>query len=492
LALLGLAVALAIWPIWVFVLQPAASDESARAALARRARRFAAGALVAAVVGNLAALLVQAAALGSADYPGAAWTTVSDTRYGRLWWLRIGLLAAYALLLRFADWERPGRRALLAGLGLIVAAAMPIPYSLNTHAAAEQTGTTVAVATDALHLLGAAMWAGGLIVLLAVLLPALPGRPMARRDVVARALPRFSATALVAWAVLGASGLYSAWLQVGSLDGLRETTYGQTLLVKLALLVPLLGLGAVNLLVASPRIEHAANAPRSLQWSRRLTWTIGAEVALVTIVLLVVGRLTGLEPARAELAAQHPPGLVLPVALDADDATRPATLTIAPGAAGPNQYRLEVAGAPLPDGSEAVLRFSLPTVGIGTKEVALKHDGGSTFTGSGSELAIAGTWTVETIVRKIGAFSWDATQTMALGSTPSAAAAPPAWVFGNLGLPALALLLLGFVASVLAWLQPRHRGGWSGAAVAALAVGAIVLLQARVLPAAPVLAGPAV
>src|SRR5262249_31704886 len=155
------------------------------------------------------------------------------------------------------------------------------------------------------------------------------------------------------------------------------------------------------------------------------------------------------------------------------------TLTITPGAAGPNHYRLDVAGAPLPAGSEVVVRFSLPALGIGTKEVALTPDGGSTFTGSGSELAIAGTGTGETVVRKIGAFSWDATQAMPIGATPPAAAAPPpTWVFGDLALPALALLLAGFVASVLAWRQPGRRGGWSGVA-ATLAAGTIVLFQAR-------------
>ncbi|HEU5434349.1 MAG TPA: FixH family protein, partial [Thermomicrobiales bacterium] len=325
-------------------------------------------------------------------------------------------------------------------------------------------------------------------VLLVVLLPPLPADGATRRRaLLTRALPRFSATALVAWGVLGLTGLYSAWLQVGSLAALRATDYGVTLVVKLALLVPLLALGAVNLLAASPGIRREAMTARTAgTWVRRLPWTIGAEVALVTVVLLVVGRLTSLEPARAEFAAQQPADVVVPLVLDPDETARPATLTIAPGAAGPNRYRLDIAGDAVPPGGETLLRVSLPALGVGAQEIALTRAGPSVFTGGGSELGIAGVWTVETVVRKIGAFSWDATQTVALGATPPATAPPtPTWVFGDRGLPALALVAAGLVAAVVAWRRPSRRPGWSGVAAAALAAGAIVLLQARIVPAAP-------
>ncbi|HEU0113153.1 MAG TPA: CopD family protein [Thermomicrobiales bacterium] len=486
LALLGLAAAVAIWPLWALVLQPALTAVNLDVAVAAQARRFAWLAVAAALLGNLAALLVQAATLGSAHYASALGTTASETRYGRLWWLRLGLLAAYAVALRIADWKQPWRRPLLAAAGLILAAALPIPVSLNAHAAAEPAGAAMAVAADVLHLLGASVWAGGLIVLLAVLLPALRGRSSAeRRAVLARALPRFSAVALVAWAVLGLSGLYNAWLQVGSLAALRDTVYGQTLLIKLALAVPLLMLGAVNLLVVSPRIARPAP-----DWTRRLARSVGAEAILVVVVLLVVGRLTSLEPARADFAAAHPAGIVVPLVLDPGGANRSATLTITPGAAGPNQYRLAVAGAPLPSGSDALLRLTLPTVDLGTKEVALTRDGDATFTGHGSELGIAGAWTVETIVRKIGAFAWDATQTLAIGPTPPATAATrPAWHLANWAIVGAALLLAGFIAAVLAWRQPRRQRGWLGTAALALAGGAVVVALARVAP--PATATPA-
>ncbi|MDQ3045464.1 MAG: copper resistance protein CopC, partial [Chloroflexota bacterium] len=102
LALLGLAAALAVWPLWLFVLRPAIGGaRSAGAELARRTQRFAVWAIGVALLGSVAALLVQAATLES---PGASYldqlqTTLGDTRYGWLWLIRIVALLTYGIVL---------------------------------------------------------------------------------------------------------------------------------------------------------------------------------------------------------------------------------------------------------------------------------------------------------------------------------------------------------------------------------------------------------
>jgi len=71
------------------------------------------------------------------------------------------------------------------------------------HAAAEPAGQGAAVVADALHLLAASVWGGGLLLIAAVLLPAL--RPLAgeqRRAALRAAIPRFSIMGIAAWAVL--------------------------------------------------------------------------------------------------------------------------------------------------------------------------------------------------------------------------------------------------------------------------------------------------
>ncbi|MDP9354894.1 MAG: CopD family protein [Chloroflexota bacterium] len=104
--------------------------------------------------------------------------------------------------------------------------------------------------------------------------------------------------ALVSWGVLGLTGLYSAWLQVGNLNALRNTDYGQTLIFKGLFLLPLLALGAINLLVITRRIRRVTDDLGAQRWSHRFARAVSLEVVLVVVVLLVGGRLIGQPPAR--------------------------------------------------------------------------------------------------------------------------------------------------------------------------------------------------
>ena len=146
------------------------------------------------------------------------------------------------------------------------------------------------------------------------------------------AIPRFSIMGVAAWAVLLLSGLYAAWLQVGTLAALRETPYGQSLLLKGALLLPILALAAFHFLLGRRGIDgDPATVAR----------TLIAEALLVVAVLLVVGRLIGQEPAREVLASRQPTQLTVPLVFATDDGTRQGQLVIAPGATGVNTFTLE-------------------------------------------------------------------------------------------------------------------------------------------------------
>ena len=101
-ALLGLAASVAIWPMWVLVIRPAAPQvRQAEQRLVPSAQRFAGIALVAAMLGNGLALGVQAALLPGGWWD-AVWTTLTDTRYGGYWLIRIALLVAEAAALSVA------------------------------------------------------------------------------------------------------------------------------------------------------------------------------------------------------------------------------------------------------------------------------------------------------------------------------------------------------------------------------------------------------
>jgi copper transport protein len=494
IVLLGLAVLIAIWPVWLLVLRPVAGEAERprtpgatplEASMAVRARQLAAAALIVTLAGNVFALVVQAATLDGGSLAGRIWDTLSDTRYGRLWLLRIAFLALAALALRFVDWHEPLAHRWRTTFALGAALLLPLPISLNAHASALDQGRSTAIAFDYAHVLSASIWFGGLIVLIGVLL-----RPLAavaetgRRGVLAAALPRFSAVALCCWGTLAITGSYAAWLQVGSLDALRETQYGRSLMIKLGSLALVLMLAAFNLLFVTRKLASSHSLVDERRWFRRLTFAVSAEVALTVVVLVAVGRMTSLQPARDAHAAES---AALTVDLDLSD--RSARLTIIPGAAGPNHYQLAVSGEPAPDGTEALLRLTFAGEEIGTKEIKLQRSGGNRWEAHGSELGIAGDWDVEVVVRKIGKFDWNdsAAVTVKPGEESSAVPKPP-WRFTGGGIAGLVLIAAGLAGLVIAWRagKTRLRTESAGLGIVAIAFGSLLLVQSWVQPAAAV------
>jgi hypothetical protein len=218
-----------------------------------------------------------------------------------------------------------------------------------------------------------------------------------------------------------------------------------------------------------------------------------AEVALATVVLVVVGRLIGQEPGRETLAREPQDGVSVSLDLDTRDEARPSTFTVTPGQPGPNDYLLDVGGSELPEGTEAVVRLDLPGADLGGKEITLQPAGPNQFTGSGSELAIAGDWTAEVIVRKLGQLEGRSTVTIPLDPSGATAddTASPAWKFewpGTLGLLFFVAGLMGLVAAWAVGRSPnRFRAALFGSS--AIVLGAILLIGARIPSAEATLGG---
>lgn len=483
---LGVAVTIAVWPIWLFVLRPAISPAwQAGPTLTRRVRGFAVVGVVVALVGCLASLLVQAASLNSTGglLEGLR-VTLGETRYGTLWLLRVGLILVYAASLFAVGWWRPWRRKLMAFVTLALGAAIPVSFSLISHAAAQPAGRETAIAADALHLYSASIWAGGLFVILAALVPTLRDlTAVGRQVVISRLVPRFSQIAVIAWSIMALTGIYAAWLEVGNLAALRQTPYGESLTIKLVLLVPLLALGAFNLIIVARKVPAATDEAGANRWSRHFSWAIVAETALVIVVLLVVGLLVGQPPAR-EVIAQNSERITIPLAADG----QLATLYLTPGATGPNHYRLELGsghdhqtgrGAPP---VEALLRVELPDRDTGQKEIRLADAGNNAYEGHGSELSIEGTWNIEVIVRQQGQADWRTTVTQPISVTPPQSVVPgPPPRFGPGGVAGLLLLVIGMAGLILSVFARGSaiRREAAGLGMVGLVLGIALVAQAR-------------
>ncbi|MEO3812699.1 CopD family protein [Sphaerisporangium sp. B11E5] len=141
----------------------------------------------------------------------------------------------FALLaVRFGEKVPAELRVLVAGFGLL-----PLPVSGH---ASNWYWHDLSMVSMELHVIGASAWTGGLLAL-AVLLPA-------DRDLLPRALPRFSRLATAALIVVTLSGLFNALVELAlspttSLPGsLLTTHYGRLVLVKTVLAAAIAVAGA--------------------------------------------------------------------------------------------------------------------------------------------------------------------------------------------------------------------------------------------------------
>src|SRR5829696_738934 len=485
LALLGMAAVAAVWPVWLFVVRPAISPAwQLGPKLTRRVRKYVAGAFAFALLANLVALVVQAADISSpGDLLNGLMTTLSDTRYGTWWLVRVGVLLVFAAVLLGSAWWWPWRRRLATILALVASAVLPLPFSMISHAGAEPAGQATAVAFDYVHLLGASLWAGGLLFLVVSLAPTVRDLTAAgRRVVLGRALPRFSLLALIAWGVMGFTGLYSAWLQVGNVPALTGTPYGQTLILKLILIVPLLALGAFNLAVVTRKLRTAETEEQVEGWGNHLVSALIAEAVIVTLLLGVVGLLIGTPPARQVIEQQAGS---LRIALESSGQT--GTLIITPGTVGPNQYRLEFgsgheAHLRNPGVTDATLRLSLPERQTGQTDVPLIAAQSGGYEARGSELAFPGDWQMQVTVRTPGQPDWVVATTQPILSSAAPAQVPvPPPLFGVAGIAALALVVLGIVGIAFALFggTPVFRKEAAGLGTAAIVAGIVLLFQVR-------------
>ncbi|MGC4107425.1 MAG: copper resistance protein CopC [Thermomicrobiales bacterium] len=486
-ALAGLAAFIAVWPMWVLIVRPALTPiwrDGPR--LTRRMKRYTQVAFLLAVLGSVFALLVQAMSLTQGTFFDKVMNTLGQTRYGSLWLTRVGLFAALGLMLSACAWWFLRQRRFEHIGAWVLTLALPIPFSLNAHASAQPAGRTTAIVADYAHLLSAGVWVGGIAILATVLLPAMRWLdPQERRQVLVTAIPRFSLLAIIAWLTLGLTGFYAGWLQVGNLNALTTTPYGRSLMVKLALLVVVLAIAAVNLLLIERHLRRKLDDGQAMLWSRRLTWTVTAELILVIGVLGAVGQMTSQEPARDVVVTRSQQ-----IEVTYKDANPPSTLLIAPGVAGVNHFRLEVNvpdGQSLPTDTTALLRLSLPeNPGLGTKQIALSRVAGNAFEYHGSDLGITGNWQIEMILREPNTDQIEATQTVTIAATPSQEDVPGTpWRFETTGgVSGLILLLAGLGALTFAVMEARGRlrKETAGLGVAAIALGIVLLLQARIDP----------
>ena len=229
-------------------------------------------------------------------------TVATRTQFGRVSLVRLAVLAAAGFCLFRAHAKpvaAPGHpRTADAALTVALSLVNLLALSLTSHGAAAPGPAAVArTLVDAVHLLAASIWPGGLVcfaLLLGCTVRARRSTPV--MVAAAAATHRFSTFSLAAVGGLSATGLTMSFFFLHQLQDLWTSGYGRLLTAKILAFFGMLAIGAWNLLVLRRKLwrqaqrAHGVPAPAAAT-ARALCRNVLCEIVLSIVVLAMVAAL---------------------------------------------------------------------------------------------------------------------------------------------------------------------------------------------------------
>jgi len=340
---------------------------------------------------------------------------------------RIVLVAALLLVLRPA-WRGGGSpsRGRLVAAGALALGLVGSTAAVGHPVAGPWPG--LAVTVTVVHVAAMAVWIGGLVALLSVVL-----RPTTAPADLAVVLPRFSRLAFGAVVALVVTGTLQAVREVAEPVALVTTTYGWVLVAKLVLVAVVLAAAGVSRVWVQQRLgvrrsrppgrrsltahafaasddpgrpaEEDAAELRARQLSESaaeqlptLRRSVLVELGLGAAILALSAVLVGSPPARAAVA--QPVDVVLPLQGSAG-ASGSVQLSVDPARPGPNTlhlYLFDDAGR-LTQPADIRVTLTEPEQQIGPLAVELLPAGPGHYVADAMSVPGAGSWTLTVTVR---------------------------------------------------------------------------------------------
>jgi putative copper resistance protein D len=251
--------------------------------------------LAAAVISGAVWLVLEAVSMSGLPFNEAMSaeilsTVLHETQFGQITEVRAGFAVVLAACLIYSRLAAADWLAVAAALGLVATLAW------TGHASSTLgPGGSLHLASDALHLVAAAAWIGGLASL--ILLFAAVRRTDAWAALTLDAARRFSILGIVSVVALVATGAINAWILAGSLHALIVTDYGRVLMLKLAVFVMMLALAAVNRFHLTPRLAIGCSEAAQSESVGHLTRNGAIETVLGLAILAIVALLGTMHPA---------------------------------------------------------------------------------------------------------------------------------------------------------------------------------------------------
>ncbi len=319
-----------------------------------------------AIVGTLWMIASQANLIGGSFL---SWGAVADTQSGQWWFARLVAIILFCVLI-------PLRSRLVVRGGVVVVGALGLGV-LGVVAAGGHAITgdaiTLGFVSTLVHLAAMSVWLGGLAVIL--LVPPAGG-------FWATAI-RFSPWALGSVVALAVTGAANAWRQLGSLDGLTDSSYGRWLVIKLVLVALVVGVAAFSRRIVHTRGDDASGLVRR---------SVGFEIAGIVLVL----------GATAGLVNSPPPVDVAEiVSVSAVVGQRVAQVELEPAVTGGTEMHVYItspSGA-LDRADEISVQAALPEADIPGFDIETFPAGVNHVVGTNVILPVAGLWTFDVTAR---------------------------------------------------------------------------------------------
>jgi copper transport protein len=394
--------------------------QSAGIAMSGAWSRIAIPALVVLILAMLGQLLQQASVLSgnSALAPDMEIlrSVAVDSGWGRLWTYRliaaigIGVLFFVAKRTSAADESDFGEgededQGTLLGDSMVAQAAAVLGLvflgliATSSHNAASPADIkTFAIATDFAHLVASMVWLGG-IIYLAVSVPVLIREFGGDKtsELLNAAIPKFTVLGLLSAGILVATGIFSSYMQI-TVPAAVGTPYGWFLVGKLALIVPLFVFAGYNGFKLAKRFGSGGE--------NRFGRSLVIESGIAVLVLLAVGWLASLEPAR-QYAGRT--GIGAPdTAAYQDEADGTAfDIKIDPAEVGENDVIVRITkpnGEAIENAVDVRVRLKFIDDDLGEPLVSLRDTGAGIWRLNDAQLNIAGNYQAEVVVQRPDAF----------------------------------------------------------------------------------------
>ncbi len=330
--------------------------------------------------------------------PGAAKPSVSEAISGlpNAWWLRLAA-AAVALIIAIiylAIGARVSWKRFLEWAGAVAGFGALLGLSLTSHASARSSWRALAVTSDFVHQVSVGLWTGGLVFLAVYWLS------RSHSGDGPDPIRRFSKFALVLVLVGVATGVTNAGLVFPSIKSLWQSDYGRILIIKVAILLPALGLAAMH----RNRLRHIAG-----QAGEALRPTIRVETAIVAFVVLGGTILAMMAPpVKATSGELKLLDLAAPAVIGSKPTDHLIRFQVAPAKQGANTITVSTTdkkNQPIPNDQIALARMDLTSLDHGAIERGIEGtpNGNGGFTFQGDQLSLGGWWRSDTLIRRLGA-----------------------------------------------------------------------------------------